>query len=119
MDGSERRDWLMDAGKENTMFTVIRNYTGVPSIAEDLKKHIREIETDITTVPGFIAHYLVKTTDGATSVTICDQKTGCDESTKRLELWLKKNLPNLKFGTPEVIAGEVSYNFRAPKTAKV
>ena len=101
------------------MFTVIRTHTGAPSIAEDLKKHIREIETDITTVPGFIAHYLVKTTDGAASVTICDQKTGCDESTKRLELWVKKNLPNLKFGTPEVIAGEVSYNFRAPKTAKV
>jgi hypothetical protein len=110
---------LWNAGKENTMFTVIRSYTGVPSIAEDLKKHVREIETDVTTVPGFVAHYLVKTTDGATSVTICDQKTGCDEFTKRLELWLKKNLPNLKFGTPQVIAGDVLFNFGAYKTAKV
>ena len=101
------------------MFTVIRSYTGVPSIAEDLRKHTREIETDITAVPGFIAHYLVKTTDGAASVTICDQKTGCDEATKRLELLIKKNLPNLKFGTAQVIAGDVSFNFKAPKPAKV
>jgi len=101
------------------MYTVIRSYTGVPTVAEDLKKKTREIEAEISTAPGFIAYYLVKTTDGATSVAICDERTGCDESTKRLEIWLKKNLPNLKFGTPQVIGGEVAFNFGSYKTTKV
>ncbi len=101
------------------MHTVIRNYKSAPGLADDLKKRIGEIESEISTVPGFIAYYLIKTTDGATSVTVCDERTGCDESTKRASSWLKKNMPHLKLDPPQIIGGEVSFKFANYKTTKV
>ena len=101
------------------MHTVIRSYTGAPGFAEDLKKRTSDIETEITTVPGFIAYYCLKTTDGATTVTVCEERTGCDETTKRAAAWLKKNMPNLKIGPPQIIGGEVSFKFASYKTTKV
>ena len=98
------------------MFTVIRNYTGAPTLADDLKKRSKDIESEISSIPGFIAYYLVKTTDGIASVTVCENKTGCDESTKRAGNWLTKNLPNLKLGTPQTIAGELAFKFATYKT---
>ena len=101
------------------MYTVIRNYTGAPGFADDLKKRTKEIEAEISTVPGFIAYYLIRTSDGATSVTVCDERNGCEESTKRASNWLKKNMPNLKINPPQIIGGEVSFKFANYKTTKV
>jgi hypothetical protein len=56
------------------MFTVILNYTGASGLADDLKKRSKDFETEIGSVPGFIAYYLVKTTDGIASVTLCENK---------------------------------------------
>jgi hypothetical protein len=99
------------------MFTVILNYTGASGLADDLKKRSKDIEAEIGSVSGFIAYYLVKTTDGIASVTLCENKAGCDESTKRAGNWLTKNVPNLKVGVPQVIAGELAFKFAAHKTS--
>jgi hypothetical protein len=50
-------------------------------------------------------------------VTLCENKAGCDESTKRAGNWLTKNVPNLKVGVPQVIAGELAFKFAAHKTS--
>ena len=100
------------------MYTVIRNYTGASLLADELKRRSKDVESEISSVPGFVAYYLLKTTDGTASVTVCENKTGCDESTKRAASWIKKNLPNLKIDAPEIIAGDVSFKF-APHKASV
>ena len=100
------------------MYTVIRNYTGAPGFADELKKSSKSIETEISSVPGFIAYYLLKTGDGATSVTVCEERKGCDESTTRAANWINKNLPNMKIKPPQVIAGDVSFKFANYKTVK-
>ena len=99
------------------MYTVIRNYTGAPTLADDLKKRSKDIETETSTVPGFIAYYLVKTTDGIASITVCESKSGCDESTKRAANWFTKNMPTLKLGSPQTIAGELAFKFATYKTS--
>ena len=101
------------------MHTVIRNYQAAPTLAEDLKKRSKDVESIVSTVPGFIAYYLVKTTDGAVSITVCDDRNGCEESTKRAANWLRENMPNLKLGPPQIIAGEVSFKFANYKTTSV
>ena len=106
----------MDHAKGHAMHTVIRNYAGAPGLADDLRKRSKDIETEISSVPGFIAYYLVKTAEGAASVTVCDEKSGCDESTKRATNWLRQNMPNLKLSPPQVITGEVSFKFANYKT---
>ncbi len=100
------------------MFAVIRNYTEARGFADDLKKRSRDIESELSSAQGFIAYYLLKTASGATSVTICDDRAGCDESTKRAANWLRQNMPNLKINPPETLSGEVSFTF-AKSPAKV
>lgn len=99
------------------MHTVIRNYTGAPGLGDDLRKRSKDIETEIRSVSGFIAYYLVKTSDGIASVTVCENRNGCDESTKRAGNWLRQNLPDLKIGAPQIISGEVAFKFSTQKTA--
>ena len=98
------------------MYTVIRNYTGAPRLADDLTKRSKDIEKEIAAVPGFIAYYLLKTTDGVATVTVCEEKIGCDESSKRAANWLRQNMPDLKIGAPQVISGEVKTKFANYKT---
>ena len=100
------------------MYTVIRNYTGAPGLADDLKKRSKDIESEIGSVSGFIAYQLLKTSDGALSITMCEDRAGCDDSNKRAANWLRQNMPSLKAGTPQTISGELSFKF-ASKTAKV
>ncbi len=93
------------------MYTVIRTYTGAPSFATELKRHSAEVESVISGVPGFIAYYFIATNDGGVSVTVCEQRAGCDESTRLASEWLRKNLPNLKLKAPQVVSGEMSFKF--------
>ena len=93
------------------MHTVIRNYTGTHGLADELKKHHTEIESIINTVPGFIAYYLIKTPESAASVTVCESRTGCDESSKRAADWIRKNLPSMKISPPQIIQGDLLFKF--------
>jgi hypothetical protein len=101
------------------MYTVIRHYTSAPSLAGELTKRAKDIETVISGVPGFIAYYLIKTSDGVAAVTVCESQKGCDESSKRAADWLRQNLPNLKIAAPQVITGEAVLRFATYKTTGV
>ncbi len=93
------------------MHTVIRTYTGTPTLADDLKKRSKEVESLISAVPGFVAYYMIKTADGATSITVCDDRKGCDESTRLAADWLRTNMPDLKIKAPQVTEGDLAFKF--------
>lgn len=99
------------------MHTVIRSYSGATTLVEELTKHRASVESLIQSVPGFIAYYLVKTSDGAISITVCESLKGCEESTQRAANWLRENLPNLKLAPPQVQGGDLAFRF-ANYTAK-
>jgi heme-degrading monooxygenase HmoA len=100
---------------EEAMYTVIRSYRGAKTLGDELIQRKNDVEQLIAKVPGFIAYYLIKTTDGTASVTVCESKTGCDECTKRMTNWLKKNLPTFKITTPEIISGDLAFRFATYK----
>ncbi|WP_243303853.1 hypothetical protein [Geothrix oryzisoli] len=100
------------------MHTVIRGYAGHQGLADELKRRGKDIEAELSSVPGFIAYYLLKTDDGALSITICEDPRSCDESTRRAAAWLGRNLPDLKLHPPQVVEGAVSLQFtRTPALA--
>jgi len=101
------------------MFTVIRSFSGVPGLADELTKRSKEVESMMTTITGFVAYYLIKTADGIASVTVCDTRAGCDESTLRATNWLRANMPDLKTGAPQIISGELAFKFSNYKTTSV
>lgn len=93
------------------MHTVIRGYSGHQGLADELLRRGPDIEAVIGSVPGFIAYYLIKTEDGAVSITICQDRHSCDESTKRSTVWLGRNLPAMRIQPPRIVQGEVSFQF--------
>ena len=93
------------------MYTVIRHYAGAPTLADELKTKNKDIENEIGSVSGFISYNLLKTSDGALSITTCEDRRGCDESSTRAANWLRKNLPNMKLSPPQIITGDVAFRF--------
>ncbi len=98
------------------MYTVIRNYPSAPTLANDLTQRRAEIEALISGIPGFVSYYLIKTDHGATSVTVCADRAGCDASTQKAGEWIKQNLPDLKLAAPQIFAGEIAITFSGAKT---
>lgn len=46
----------------------------------------------ISGVPGFINYFAVRNDDGGFTVTVCQDKTGTDESSRRAAEFVKENL---------------------------
>jgi hypothetical protein len=89
------------------MFASIRKYDGAPSLVAEVIKHQDEIKAVLKPIPGFNAYYLLKTNDGAVSMTVCDDKAGADESNRVEAKWFKDKLPTFATRAPQITTGEV------------
>ena len=72
---------------------------------EDRKE---EIEGLIRGVSGLVSYDLVKTEEGGMTITVCENKTGTDESLAVSLGWLKENAAHLKVNAPGVSEGTVA-----------
>ena|SRR5438105_4015303 len=99
------------------MYTVIRSYKNAKTLGDELMKRKNDVESLISTVPGFIAYYLIRTQEGVATVTVCENRAGCDESTKRAAEYVREKLGNLSISPPEVIGGELGFRFTNYKAA--
>ena len=92
------------------MFASIRKYNSAPTLTDELVKRQDEIKSVLTPVPGFHAYYLIKTGDGAISMTVCDNRAGAEESNRVESTWLKDKLPTFATRAPEITTGEVRFH---------
>jgi hypothetical protein len=76
------------------MYVVIRSYSGQG--AADLFDLLADREDDVkellTGVPGFVSYAAFRSDGGGTTVTMCQDKAGTDESSRRAAEWVKKNV---------------------------
>jgi hypothetical protein len=76
------------------MYVVVRSYSGQG--ASDLFDLLGQREDDvkelISGVPGFVKYAAFRGGDGGMTVTICEDKTGTDESSKRAAGWVRENV---------------------------
>ena len=100
------------------MFASIRKYNGAPLLVEELVKKQDDIKSVLRPVQGFHAYYLLKTNDGAISMTVCENQAGVDESNRVAATWLKDKLPTFATRPPEITTGEVRIQLEA-ELAKV
>ena len=89
------------------MFASIRKYHGAPGLSDEMVKHQDGIKSVLRPIRGFHAYYLLKTTDGAVSMTVCEDRAGADESNRVAATWLKDKLPTFATRAPEITTGEV------------
>jgi hypothetical protein len=99
------------------MYAVIRKYTDGPEFAEALAARQSDIEEVISPVAGFQSYFLVRTDDGCATITVCDDKAGCEDSNQRAANWLREHASEIQSSPPQITAGEVLLQLGA--TARV
>jgi hypothetical protein len=102
----------------NHMFATIRTYNGVPTLTEELVKHEDDIKAVLSPIAGFRAYYLIKTSNGAVSMTVCTDRAGAEESNRVAATWLKDKLPRFATTTPLIVTGDVQIHMNG-QTAPV
>ena len=72
------------------MHAVMRNYSGegAKELFDVIEKNETEVEKVIRPVKGFVSYGLVRAADGGFSITVCQDKAGCDESTRAAREWI-------------------------------
>ena len=93
------------------MFATIRVYSGASELADALVENESAVRQLISEIDGFQAYYLVRTADGAASVSVYDNQAGATASDEAARSWVGENLPDLNVAAPQVSAGEVVINF--------
>ena len=99
------------------MYAVIRRYTGAATLIDVLERSSQEIERLMSAVPGFVAYHAIRAGDTLVTVSVCQDRAGTDETTRRAAQWVRDNVPAGAVGAPEITAGEAILNFAASQTA--
>jgi hypothetical protein len=76
------------------MYAVVRTYSGqgASDLFDLLGQREEDVKALISGVPGFISYAAVRQGDGGVTVTVCEDKAGTDESSRRAAEWVEQNL---------------------------
>ena len=93
------------------MYAVVRTYSGpgATELFDLLAEREEEVRSLISGVPGFVSYAAVRSGDGGVTVTLCEEKTGTDESSRRAADWVKENLSATP--TPAITEGSTVLQF--------
>ncbi len=100
------------------MHAVVRTYTGSSGAVAQLKPRAKEIEATIRRAPGFVAYYLLETPEGLTTLTVCQDRAGCDESSRLAAQWIRDNAPDVIKKAPQITQGELAIGIHAEQTVR-
>jgi hypothetical protein len=91
--------------EESDMYVVVRSYSGqgASELFDLLGQREEDVKELISGVPGFVRYAAFRSRDGGMTVTICEDKAGTDESSKRAADWVKENVTGT--ADPPVITG--------------
>jgi hypothetical protein len=76
------------------MYVVVRNYSeqGASALFDLLAQREEDVKTLISGVPGFVSYAAFRSGNGGMTVTVCQDKAGTDESSRRAAEWVKENV---------------------------
>jgi hypothetical protein len=94
------------------MHVVIRSYSGqgASELFDALGENEDDVRQLITTVPGFISYEAFRTDGGGQTVTVCEDKAGTDESSRRAGDWVKENV-DVSVDPPTITEGDTVLHF--------
>lgn len=94
------------------MYVVIRSYSGqgADELFDALSQREDEVRDLISTVPGFVSYEAFRSNGGGQTVTVCQDKSGTDESSQRAAGWVKENI-DVAVDPPTVTEGSTILHF--------
>jgi hypothetical protein len=93
------------------MHVVVRSYSGegASDLFDLLEQREDEVKNLIGGVPGFVSYAAFRNADGGSTVTVCEDKAGTDESSRRAAGWVKENAGVTV--TPVITEGDTVLHF--------
>ena len=90
------------------MYAAVRSYSGqgASELFDVLGQREEDVKSLISGVPGFVSYAAFRSGNGGMTVTICQDKSGTDESSRRAAKWVKENVSTT--GSPPVLITEGS-----------
>jgi hypothetical protein len=94
------------------MYAVVRTYSGqgATELFDLLGQREQDVKALISGVPGFVNYVAVRAGDGGVTVTVCEDKAGTDESSKRAAEWVKENV-GATAAPPAITEGDTVLQF--------
>jgi hypothetical protein len=76
------------------MYAVVRSYSGpgASELFDQLEQRNDEVKDLIGGVPGFVSYTAFRGGEGGITVTVCQDKSGTDESSRRAGEWVTENI---------------------------
>ena len=94
------------------MYVVIRSYSGqgASDLFAALAEREEAVKNLISSVPGFKSYAAFEADGGGRTVTVCQDKAGTDESSRRAAEWVKENI-NVTVDPPSITEGSTILHF--------
>ena len=94
------------------MYAVLRSYSGqgASELFDLLGQREEDVRALISGVPGFVSYAAVRSGDGGVTVTVCEDKAGTDESSRRAAEWVKENV-STTIDPPTITEGDTVLQF--------
>jgi hypothetical protein len=94
------------------MYAVIRTYSGegASALFDLLGQREADVKELIGGVPGFVSYAAVRDGGGGVTVTVCEDKEGTDESSRRAADWVKENV-SVTVTPPQITEGDTVLQF--------
>jgi hypothetical protein len=94
------------------MHAIVRTYSGqgASELFDLLGQREDEVKELIGGVPGFVSYAAIRSGDGGATVTVCEDKAGTDESSRRAADWVKENV-SATADAPSIMEGETVLQF--------
>jgi hypothetical protein len=94
------------------MYIVVRSYSeqGASALFDLLGQREEDVKALISGVPGFVSYAAFRSGDGGMTVTICQDKAGTDESSRRAAEWVNENV-STTVDPPAITEGSTVLHF--------
>jgi hypothetical protein len=94
------------------MYAVVRTYSGqgAAELFDLLGQREEDVRALISGVPGFVNYAAVRVGDGGVTVTVCEDKAGTDESSRRAAEWVADNV-SATVDPPTITEGSTVLHF--------
>jgi hypothetical protein len=98
---------------EVSMHAVIRSYSGpgAKAFADILEARKNDVMQLMRPISGFVSYSFVRSADGGTSITVCQDAAGTRESMRLAADWVKQNAADTGVRAPDVTEGAVTIHF--------
>ena len=91
------------------MHAVVRNYSGsgAKGLFDLLEERKADVESIMRSVTGLVTYSAIRTDDGGVTVTVCQDKSGTDESIRVAREWIQENASDIGSSPPAVSEGSI------------